>query len=247
MSLQRNTLPIFEDSQKDRGFFVVIDGIDGSGKTSVVGCLPTLAEELGRKARCVRAPGGTKLGEKIRDIFIEQHNTGKSDPGTDLLLLLAAKRALYHQVIEPALNRGECVIADRWVESMYAYQGAAFGVASSTIGPLIDTADIGKPPDLTIILDLPVEVARARLEERNDGKNALDRLPLHVCKRMRACYKRRARFSRNGGDFYAGVHNSRYDAQQNPIVTVDASKPFDRVLNAVVKAFEMRYREHFGS
>ncbi|MGH2907250.1 MAG: dTMP kinase [Solirubrobacterales bacterium] len=147
----------------DRGHFITFEGIDRSGKSTQV---EMLAEAFGSRAVCVREPGGTPLGESIRHILKDSDTP--VGPRAEALLFAAARAELVETVIKPALAEGMIVIADRYIDSSLAYQGVARGLGLTAIADLNDWAAAGLLPDLTILIEVDPERARARGAEEDD-------------------------------------------------------------------------------
>ncbi len=147
----------------DRGHFITFEGIDRSGKSTQV---EMLAEAFGSRAVCVREPGGTPLGESIRHILKDSDTP--VGPRAEALLFAAARAELVETVIKPALAEGMIVIADRYIDSSLAYQGVARGLGLTAIADLNDWAAAGLLPDLTILIEVDPERARARGAEEAD-------------------------------------------------------------------------------
>jgi dTMP kinase len=145
-----------------RGHFITIEGPDGGGKTTQA---ERLARHLGadRPVHLTREPGGTWLGERVRELRLAGTDPASpTDPITDALLFNAARRQLVREVIRPAMERGTTVVCARFADSTVAYQGYGAGVPLATLTALESAATDGLRPDLTILLDLPVEVGLAR-------------------------------------------------------------------------------------
>jgi dTMP kinase len=146
-----------------RGAFITIDGPDGGGKTTQAERLAAYLKERGMTVHLTREPGGTWLGERIRDLLLERTgSTAPTDPLADALLFTAARRQLVREVIRPALEAGTTVISARFADSTLAYQGYGAGVDIETLRSLADAATDGLRPDLTLVLDVPVEAGLAR-------------------------------------------------------------------------------------
>jgi dTMP kinase len=143
------------------GVFVTLEGPDGSGKTSQGDRLARALEHDGRPILLVREPGGTELGERLRDLLLHRPEIG-IDPLADALLFNAARAQLVAEVIRPALAAGTTVICARFADSTLAYQGYGAGVDLDLLRQLESIATGGLKPDLTILLDLPVEQGLAR-------------------------------------------------------------------------------------
>jgi dTMP kinase len=151
------------DAEAQRGAFITIDGPDGGGKTTQAQRLAAHLADRGIRALVTREPGGTWLGERIRELLLERTgSTAPTDPLADALLFNAARRQLVREVIRPALGSGTTVICARYTDSTLAYQGYGAGVDLENLRLLADAATDGLHPDLTIVLDLPVEVGLAR-------------------------------------------------------------------------------------
>jgi dTMP kinase len=149
------------------GIFITLEGPDGAGKSTQAQLLGDRVRALGRTVVLTREPGGTSLGEKVREILLSA--TSEHDGLTDALLFNAARRQLVREVIEPALDAGSVVICDRFADSTLAYQGYGAKAPLDSLWRLADVATGGLQPDRTILLDLPVE---AGLGRRFDGDAA---------------------------------------------------------------------------
>jgi dTMP kinase len=144
------------------GKFIVFDGPDGCGKTTQLKTLITKLEEAGVRVRRLREPGGTLVGEQIRDLLLSTKNEGM-DLHCEMLLYMASRAQLVHEHVKPALAAGECVVADRFASSTLAYQGGGGGMSMEAILRVAEIAVEGAWPDLTIVFDLDTDVAMARL------------------------------------------------------------------------------------
>ena len=150
------------DSGTTRGVFVTLEGPDGSGKSSLLRSLSAWLEAAGCDVVATREPGSTPLGEQVRKLVLDTEpkidRTGRADA-----LLFAASRAQHvEEVIRPALARGAIVVCDRYADSSMAYQGAGSGVPMDELAAVQRFATGGLVPDLTILLDLPVDAGLAR-------------------------------------------------------------------------------------
>jgi dTMP kinase len=146
-----------------RGTFITIDGPDGGGKTTQAERLAAHLIDRGMSVHVTREPGGTWLGERIRDILLERTgSTAPTDPIADAMLFNAARRQLVREVIRPALDAGTTVICARFADSTLAYQGYGAGIDQGRLRGMADLATDGLHPDLTIILDVPIEAGLAR-------------------------------------------------------------------------------------
>ncbi len=138
-----------------RGWFVTFEGPDGAGKTVQARRLHDLAAEAGLPVVLTREPGGTRLGEAIREVLLSREASA-ADPRSDALLFNAARAQLVREVIEPALEQGALVVSARFSDSTLAYQGYGAGLPLDELRAVAAFATGGLVPDLTILLDLPV-------------------------------------------------------------------------------------------
>ena len=152
---------------KFSGKFIVLDGPDGCGKTTQIELLVQWLKEQGVDVVTFREPGGTTIGEKVRQILLNPEHIAMST-AAEVLLYMAARVQLWQEKIAPALTENKCVILDRWLSSTCAYQGRAGGFGINQVIKLAADS-LGKPwPDLTIILDVDVETASRRLSRQLD-------------------------------------------------------------------------------
>jgi dTMP kinase len=143
-----------------RGRFLVIDGPDGGGKSTQQARLAEALRRSGLEVVCVRDPGGTPIGDRIRAILLDP-DCGEMGVECELMLYMASRAQLVAELVRPALGRGACVICDRYISSTIAYQGAA-GADVEAIRRVGDVAVGGLWPDLTVVLDVPADVGLAR-------------------------------------------------------------------------------------
>ena len=169
-----------------RGKFITLEGIDGAGKSTHVGAIAEFLRGRGKEVVVTREPGGTPLGEKLRAVLLSQ----SMDVETETLLMFAARREHIAQVIAPALAQGRWVVSDRFTDATYAYQGSGRGMAKDRIAALERWVHEGLKPDLTLIFDVPVEVAQARLAQNR--KDRFESENKAYFERVRAGYLERA-------------------------------------------------------
>ena len=169
-----------------RGKFVTLEGIDGAGKSTHVGTVADLLRAKGKDVVVTREPGGTPLGEKLRSVLLAE----KLNIDTETLLMFAARREHIARVIAPALTAGQWVVSDRFTDATYAYQGAGGGMPKERIAALETWVSEGLEPDLTLVFDVPVEIAMARL--RGSGKDRFESESPAYFERVRAGYLERA-------------------------------------------------------
>jgi dTMP kinase len=156
----------------NRGVFVVLEGGDGSGKSTQAAGLVSRLRELGREVVATREPGATEVGAAIRSLVL---GGGDLDARTEALLIAADRAEHVAQVIRPALERGAVVVSDRHVPSSLAYQGVARALGVDEIARLSEWATAGLRPDLVVLLDVPPDVAtrrRAGPEDRMEREPA---------------------------------------------------------------------------
>jgi dTMP kinase len=157
------------------GKFLVFDGPDGSGKSTQLTMFLDATKRAGITVTEVREPGGTEIGEKIRDALLEHLDREEMSLRCEMLLYMASRAQLCEQIIDPALKRGDLVVADRFVASTYAYQGSAGGIPSAEIEAAAKIAMQSIAPDATLIFDVDQETAASRLNpllDRMEAKGA---------------------------------------------------------------------------
>lgn len=149
-----------------RGLFITLEGTEGAGKSTQLDLLAARIEACGRVVRRLREPGGTDVGEEIRMLLKRPRPAGAMAPETELLLMNASRAQLVREVIRPALGRLEVVLCDRFYDSTEAYQGHGRGLDRAWITRIVDFAVEGTRPDLTLLLEVPVELSEARRGSR---------------------------------------------------------------------------------
>ncbi|MHA7210675.1 dTMP kinase [Arthrobacter sp. MDT1-65] len=154
------------------GLFLALEGGDGAGKSTQAALLCRALEEGGRTVVRTREPGGTPIGETLRSLVLE-HGHGEIDARTEALMFAASRAAHVHQVILPALRRGDVVVCDRYIDSSVAYQGAGRGLGARAVLDVNLWATEGLRPDLTVLLDVDPAEGRSR---RTAGAAPEDRL-----------------------------------------------------------------------
>jgi dTMP kinase len=198
-----------------RGRFITFEGIDGAGKSTHIGFVTGLLKDAGKTVVSTREPGGTPLGEKLRELLLHD----KMDVGTEALLAFASRREHLAQVIGPALERGDWVLSDRFTDASFAYQGGGRGLPLPKLAALEQWVHPGLQPDLTLLFDVPLAVARERL----DATRTLDKFESEETAFFERCrneYLRRAAES-------AGR-----------IVVIDSTRSIDEVRSALRAALE---------
>lgn len=150
-----------------RGRFITVEGGEGAGKSSNLAFIRDLLEQSGIEVVFTREPGGTALGEDIRDLLLGHKHTGMASD-TELLLMFAARAEHLARLIMPALNQGKWVLCDRFTDASYAYQGGGRGIDINRIKQLEEWVQKGMVPDLTLLLDLPVQTGLDRAGQRSE-------------------------------------------------------------------------------
>ena len=146
-----------------RGWFITIEGPEGAGKTTQAAVLARHLEDRGLDIHVTREPGGTWLGERLREVLLARTDSvAPTDPLTDALLFNAARRQLVTEIVRPAIAAGRSVVCARFADSTLAYQGFGAGVPLERLRTLEMASTDGLVPDMTILLDLPVEAGLAR-------------------------------------------------------------------------------------
>jgi dTMP kinase len=195
-----------------RGKFITFEGIDGAGKSTHIPAFAEFLRSLGHLVMVTREPGGTELGERLRDITLHH----PMDPLTELLLVFAARAEHLATRIRPALARGEWVVCDRFTDSTFAYQGAGRGVGAGRVRALEALVHPDLQPDHTFLFDLdPAEAARRRAAAR-----AADR------------------FEGEDLDFFQQVRQGyRQRVAESParFTVIDSTEPIDSIKNSLEK------------
>jgi dTMP kinase len=174
---------------KARGRFITFEGIDGAGKSTQIALLADALRARGREVLRTREPGGTELGEKLRELLLgtDMH------PDTEAMLMFAARREHIAAVIEPALAAGAWVLSDRFSDATHAYQVGGHGLAAARCDALEAWVHPGFAPDLTFLFDIPPESAAARLAAAETAPDRFEREQRDFFTRVRTAYLDRAR------------------------------------------------------
>ncbi len=167
--------------------FITLEGPEGAGKSTQLRLLAGFLRARGHDVVETREPGGTAIGDQIRDVVHSTANAAMS-PTAELLLYSASRAQLVHQVIRPALVAGAIVLCDRYADSSMAYQGFGRGLDRAMLAALTAIATGGLMPTLTLLLDLDVEAGLARRRDQNEEMNRLDLETVEFHRRVRAGY-----------------------------------------------------------
>ncbi|HHC72125.1 MAG TPA: dTMP kinase [Thiotrichales bacterium] len=193
----------------ERGAFITLEGIEGAGKSTCMALVSRRLREAGRAPLETREPGGTPLGEALRELLLGHRHDGMATD-TELLLMFAARAEHLQQKILPALEGGRWVLCDRFTDATYAYQGGGRGIERERIGVLEQWVQRGLKPDLTLLLDLPPEVGL----ERAGRRSAPDR------------------FEKEQRPFFERVRQAYLDlaaAEPGRFRVIDAARPLEEV------------------
>jgi dTMP kinase len=178
-----------DTAAKPSGFFITFEGPEGGGKSTQIHRLAATLAEQGYSVWTTREPGGTRLGEMIRPILLGREQ-GSLTAWSEALLFTAARAQHVAEVIRPRLERGELVLCDRYIDSTLAYQGYGRGLDLKTLRRLENDATDGLEPNLTMLLNLPVEAGLARIPR--PAQDRLDRETASFHERVRAGYQEMA-------------------------------------------------------
>ena len=195
------------------GSFITLEGIEGAGKSSNLRLIRELLQAAGRRVHETREPGGTALGEALRELLLGHRHDGMADD-TELLLMFAARAEHIHQLIRPALEAGDWVLCDRFTDATYAYQGGGRGIDRARIAALEDWVQAGLRPDLTLLFDVDPALGLARAGKRS----APDR------------------FERQRHQFFEQVRRAYlHIAAREPrrVKVIDASRPLEEVQSRI--------------
>ena len=175
--------------QKAAGRLVSFEGPEGSGKSTQISRLAAHFQKTHREVITTREPGGTEIGEQIRNIIVHNSRGDEMCAETELLLFTAARAQLVREVIAPALLRGAIVLSDRFLDSTTVYQGIARNLAADPVSQINRFAVGNVMPDLTVVLDVPEEVSLARLKQRaTDLPDRMERENVDFYKKVREGY-----------------------------------------------------------
>lgn len=177
-----------QPESKLRGKFITFEGIDGAGKSSHIAAAAAFVRDQGRTVVATREPGGTPLGEKLRELLLHEAMHRE----TEALLMFAARREHLAQVIEPALQRGDWVICDRFSDATYAYQSGGRGLDRGKFAQLERWVHGHLQPDLTLLFDLPSAVAGLRIAAQARDRDRFEQERADFHERVRLAYLERA-------------------------------------------------------
>lgn len=175
--------------KKSAGKLISFEGSEGSGKSTQIAHLARHLQAVGRDVVSTREPGGTEIGEQIRNIIVHNSKGDEMCAETELLLFAAARAQLVREVIAPALLQGSVVLSDRFLDSSTVYQGVARNLSLDPVNHINLFAVGNVMPDLTIIIDVPTDVSLARIRQRaSDLPNRMERENIDFYEKVRAGY-----------------------------------------------------------
>lgn len=200
------------------GKFITVEGIEGAGKSTCMAVISDLLKSAGKQLVTTREPGGTPLAEDLRDLLLSHKHTGMQDD-TELMLMFAARAEHLGSKIKPALAAGQWVLSDRFTDATYAYQGGGRNISLQRIQTLENWVQQGLMPDLTLLMDLPVEVGLERASKRS----APDR------------------FEKEKMAFFERVRQSYLDIaqrQKQRVVVINANQMLDKVTEDITQSIK---------
>ena len=204
-----------------KGIFITFEGIDGCGKSTQCELLKDYLKDNGKDFIFVREPGGTEIGERIREILLDKKNS-RMTARTELLLFEAARAQITDEVIKPALEEGKIVICDRFFDSSSAYQGMARGMGMDFVASLNMAATGGLKPDVTFFFDISAEEALARRGKRGEASDRIELAGLKFQEDVREGYLELAKNS------------------DGRIVTLDATLGIEEIFEQIKQTLEGR-------
>ncbi|AYQ57466.1 Thymidylate kinase [Bathymodiolus thermophilus thioautotrophic gill symbiont] len=169
-----------------KGKFITIDGVEGAGKSTQIDFICQYLTDKGINVVLTREPGGTEVGEKIRTLLLS-NSTGKMHADTELMLMFAARNEHIQNKIIPTLNQGDWILSDRFTDASYAYQGGGRGLDIARIAQLEQWVLRSFAPDMTLLLDIPVDIGMRRVESRGE-KDRIEQESLDFFNRVRNTY-----------------------------------------------------------
>ena len=172
--------------------FISFEGIEGSGKSTVMASVERALRAEGQEVVVTREPGGTPVGDAAREILLHKRDLA-IDPMAELMLMNASRAQLVAAVIRPALQRGGVVLCDRYADSSLAYQGYGRGLPLDVVRSVCDAATGGLAPDLTLLIDVSYETSRGRLSQRNTQHDRMEQEEEAFHRRVRNGYLEMAR------------------------------------------------------
>lgn len=208
-------------TRKYKGLFITLEGIEGAGKSTHMEYIASLLKSSGKKILCTREPGGTLIGNKLRDILLFRKKGYQLSHKAELLLMFAARQQHLDEVIRPALNAGKIVLCDRFTDSTFAYQGGGRKIRPEVIRQLVKVVHPDLKPDLTLLFDLPVKqgLKRVNLRSRPDS---FESEKIAFFERVRRTYLKIAK------------------SEPRRVKVIDAAKDIETVQQIIMKTLKMK-------
>ncbi|SHF53927.1 thymidylate kinase [Modicisalibacter ilicicola DSM 19980] len=204
-----------ESRSPGRGRFITLEGGEGVGKSTNLGFVCEFLARRGVEVVRTREPGGTPRAEAIRRLLLDPAEEEPLSDDAELLLIFAARAQHLERLVRPALARGAWVVCDRFTDATFAYQGGGRGIDNDAIATLETLVQRGLQPDLTLLLDMPVEAAQRRVSERGNERD---------------------RFEQERADFFTAVRNvylRRASSQPERFAIIDAAQSLEDVQQAI--------------
>ncbi len=176
---------------KRKGTFITIEGVEGVGKSSAIRFLAHYFQTISIECVITREPGGTEIAEAIREVLLKPHQESMT-LDAELLLMFASRAQHVAKIIRPGLEEGKVVVSDRFTDATYAYQGGGRGLSEERIAILENWVQQDLHPDLTLLLDAPIEVGLERILSRK-AKDRIEQEQVEFFHRVRDCYLSRAK------------------------------------------------------
>lgn len=206
-----------------RGLFITLEGGEGAGKSTAMTFMRDWLTRGGYAVEVTREPGGTRLGERVRELLLHAKEI-EIAPETEVLLLFAARAEHLARVVRPALNKGVTVLCDRFTDATYAYQGGGHGVPPERIAVLESWVQGELRPDLTLLFDAPVEIGLTRAAGRRATLDRFESRNRDFLERVRRAYLNRAA------------------SEPQRFRTIDASRPLAEVKSGIVAVLQEFFR-----
>ena len=224
-----------------RGMFITIEGLDGCGKSTQLGKLAATLRHQGREVVLTREPGGTPLGERIREVSLDSR-TAQVSPRAEMAMMFAARAQHVDQVILPALEQGAFVLCDRFTDSTEAYQGGGRQLGTAPVRTLHKLLCHGLEPDLTILMDSDVEASVERARRRNRLRESRPARGQPHARRDKAANE--SRFEHESREFFERVRDAYLAiARREPerVLVVNARRPIPQVQREIWNAVRERW------
>lgn len=206
-----------------RGCFISVEGIEGAGKSTQLRFIQQFLERAGKMVKVTREPGGTPVGEQVRELLLTSRPEGMVAE-TELLLLFSARVEHVAQVICPALNAGQWVLCDRFTDASYAYQGGGRGIPLARVAALEEWVLGDLRPDFTLLLDVPVELGLQRAATRHKPSDRFEQERASFFEQVRSTYL-----------FLAEKHPERYHVIDASVALVEVQQAIEQIMTVFLE------------